>query len=135
MEPPCRLRFAAELAVELDERRAVVVDENLQRNAQFATVSQDPLMVTGDPGGAGVEVAIPIRLPSDRLPGIRFRDLVSASYRPDPSAGPRPCFEDRTLIARLAETIRCRQAGYAGAEDRDALAIAGSGLLRGGSGI
>ena len=48
------LRFAAELAVELDKCGAVVIDENLQRNAEVATVSQDALMVTGDPGGAGV---------------------------------------------------------------------------------
>ncbi len=125
MEPPRRLRFAAELAVELDKRRAVVVDEDFQRNAEFAAVAQDALMVTGDPGGAGVEVDVPIRLPLDMLRGVGFRDLVAASYRPDPTAGPRPCLEDRALIAGLAETIRCRQAGYSGAKDRDALAVPG----------
>ena len=51
IEPPRRLRFAAELGVELDQRGAVVVDEKLQRDAQFAAVAENSLMVAGKLAG------------------------------------------------------------------------------------
>src|SRR5260370_36577875 len=63
IESPCRLGFAAELGVELDQGGAVVVDEQLQRDAQFAAVAENALMVTGKPRRAGIEVEVAMRLP------------------------------------------------------------------------
>ena len=127
IESPRRLGLAAELGVELDQGGAVVVDEKLQGDAQFAAVAENSLMVTGKPCRTGIEVEVPMGLPVDLLRGLRFDDAVAATHGPDPSAGPRARFEDLALIAGFAETVCRRQAGNAGAQDHDALALAGSG--------
>src|SRR6266481_3498429 len=88
VESPSRLGFAAELGVELDLGGAVVVDEQLQRNAQFAAVVENSLMVTGKPRWAGIEVEVAMRLPVDLLRGIRLDDAVAAAHGPHPSTGP-----------------------------------------------
>jgi hypothetical protein len=106
IESPRRLRFAAELGVELDEGGVVVVDEQLQCDAQFAAVAENSLMVTGKPRRAGIEVEVAMGLPVDLLRGIRLDDAVAAAHGPHPSAGARTCFEDLALIACLAEAIR-----------------------------
>src|SRR5882757_293138 len=92
--------------------------------AQFAAISQNALMVTGKPRRTGIEVEVAMRLPVDLLRGIRLDDAVAAAHGPHPSAGPRARFEDSALVARFAEAVGRRQAGNAGAQDHDALAVA-----------
>src|ERR1700730_7522203 len=121
IESSRRLGFATELGVELDQGGAVVVDEQLQRNTQFAAISENSLMVTGKTRRAGIEVEVAMRPPVDLLRGIHLDDAVAAAHGPHPSAGPRTRFEDSALIARLAETIGCQYHNLFGAQDQVAL--------------
>src|SRR3984893_8812363 len=109
------------MGVELNQGGAVVVDEQLQGNTQFAAISENSQMVTGKPRWASIEVEVAMGLPVDLLRGIRLDDAVAAAHGPHPSAGPRTRFEDLALIARLAETIGCQYHNLFGAQDQVAL--------------
>src|SRR5260370_8372766 len=105
IESPGRLGLAAELGVELDQGGVVVVAEKLQRNAQFAAVSENSLVVTGKPRRAGIEVEVAMRLPVDLFRVIRLDDPVAPARGPYPPTAPLPPFSAPARSSYFHDTL------------------------------
>ena len=112
-------------------RRIVVVDEELQRNAEFLAVIEDASVVVRDPPWAGVEVLVVVERTHLPLAAFaRFGVLTAAPDSPADAADTLARLEHAIVVTELAELIANRQPGQAGAEYDDAIVFGPAGQDR-----
>jgi hypothetical protein len=119
------LRHPAKGVIVVQPGGPVVVDHDLDRYTQFATVAENALVMVRQPRRTGVEIKMIGGFPGDTLRRVDFLDSIAAAQGPVAPARPRSRFEHATLVPGLAEFQRRHHPGDAGAEDHDAGAIAG----------
>ena len=109
----------AERGVVLHPGVAVLVDEDLQGDAEFAAVAQEVLVGAWNPRRAGVEVEVGVVVEFADLPGTQLVDDVAAPQGEVAPARPMRRLQDRAAVARLPQLVGRGQPGDARADDDD----------------
>ena len=113
----------------VQQRAAIGIDLDLERDAELAAIAEHGLMMAGEPRRP--------RVPVQAL--VEFADLAGAvghverGAAPDGPVAPADAIADLehgAVVAGLAELVRRRQAGHSGAENDDLGAVTGAPLER-----
>ena len=102
----------------------VVVDlhEGFERDAKLPAVVKHGMVVVGDAPRTGVEV-LALGEAAVLHVAAQLGEGVAAAYRPAASTGALVVFQDRDLVAGIAQFERCDHAGQAGTENQHAAAL------------
>ena len=93
--PPPGHRLSAEAVDVVIERRAVVVGEDLQRDAEILAVAEDGPVVMGDPGGAEIGVEMLPVGEGDPLAAVDLLNDIAGAHRQVAAARAIRRLEDR----------------------------------------
>jgi len=113
-------------AIALHQRAARRVHLDFERNAEFAAVTEHGHVLRRKACGAGVEVVGLVEGAGLRRAVGHF-DASAVANRPVSSAGAAACLENRAAVARLGKLPSGYQPRDSGAENHNALALAGIG--------